>query len=58
MADTTSYKYLNKQLGIIVKGCGSIYREMINEALLKVKENGKYNSIYNRWFSENSEGPE
>ena len=113
IAGTTSYKYLNKQLGIIVKGystleklysaldkgkiqavvydspallyyaskqgkekvrvvgpvfneegysialpSGSIYREMINEALLKVKENGKYNSIYRRWFSENSEGPE
>lgn len=34
----------------IVFPSGSAYRKLVNEALLKMKENGTYDQLYKKWF--------
>lgn len=36
---------------------GSPLRKPVNEALLKLRENGVYDRLYNRWFSVTASGP-
>lgn len=57
--------YVNKHQGLVIAGEkfeiqhygialpeGSMYREHINRALLKLRENGTYDKIYSKWFNE------
>ena len=46
---TVGLVFQKESYGIAVQ-TGSPYRETINQALLKLREDGTYQRIYNRWF--------
>jgi polar amino acid transport system substrate-binding protein len=43
--------YHRQSYGIAFKQ-DSIYRELINQALLTLKENGIYDKLYEKWFGQ------
>jgi polar amino acid transport system substrate-binding protein len=48
--------FRKESYGIVVPA-GSPYRKQINHALLSLKESGRYQQLYDKWFGEGETGP-
>src|SRR5699024_1991544 len=46
----TGEKFTDEPYGIAINKGQDKFRETINEAIVKIKENGTYTKIYKKWF--------